>query len=164
MNIFFLDKDPIKSARAMTNKHVVKMILETAQLLSTAHHILDEEKTPFKDTLYKKTHVNHPSAVWVRESSENYYWAYDHFKALCIEYNKRYHKIHMTETKLDTILKQLPKNIKQGHLTPIKLAITNKDFHFDDPYKSYRTYYEQEKLHLEIDKQRYHDIIGSFAW
>lgn len=163
MNIFFLDKDPIKSARAMTNKHVVKMILEMAQLMSTAHHVLDP-KSSFKDTLYKQTHVNHPSAVWVRESSENYFWAYNHFKALCIEYTKRYNKTHMTEIKLDSILKNLPNNISHRPMTKIRLAIANKDFHFDDPYKSYRTYYEHEKLHLEIDKQRYHDIIGSFAW
>lgn len=160
MNIFYLHESPIVSARAMTNKHVVKMILETAQLLSTAHHVLDEEKTPFLDTLYKKTHVNHPSAIWVRESHENYIWAYSHFLELCNEYTKRYNKIHATEKKLKDVLKHFPINIPHTKRTPLKIAITNKDFHLGNAVESYRTYYEHEKLHLDVDKQRYYNTLG----
>jgi len=85
MNIFYLHTDPTVAARAMTNKHIVKMILESAQLMSTAHRVLDG--TPYTRLsksgarlkryhhplpLYEATHINHPSAVWVRESGRNY--------------------------------------------------------------------------------------------
>lgn len=60
MNIFRLDNDPISAAIYQCDKHVVKMCLETAQLLSTTHRVLDgEEASP---VLYKATHKNHPSA------------------------------------------------------------------------------------------------------
>lgn len=159
MNIFFLHESPIVSAKAMTNKHVVKMILETAQLLSTAHHILDDELSPFRDDLYKMTHKNHPSAVWVRESHENYLWAYKHFVALCDEYTRRYKKTHATEIKLKHILNHLPINIPYVSMTPIKLAITNKEWHRKNPYESYRIYYENEKLKTFDDKQRYDFVL-----
>jgi hypothetical protein len=158
MNIFFLDKSPIVSARAMTNKHVVKMILETAQLLSTAHHVLDD--TINHDHLYKKTHVNHPSAVWVRESHENYLWTYKHFLALCKEYTKRYGKVHATEIKLKNDLAVLPLNIPKVKQTKIKLAITNKAWHKKNPIESYRIYYENEKLKTHEDKQRYDFVLS----
>ena len=160
MNIFYLHDCPMVSAKAMTNKHVVKMILETAQLLSTAHHVLDDTISPFRDILYKKTHQNHPSAIWVRESHENYEWTYEHFVALCDEYTKRYGKIHATEKKLKDKLYHLPLNIPLKKRTPIKLAITNKDYHLSNPIDSYRTYYTHEKLHTDIDTQRYHSVLG----
>lgn len=158
MNIFFLDKSPIVSAKAMTNKHVVKMILETAQLLSTAHHVLDDEFS--HDHLYKKTHVNHPSSVWVRESNENYAWAYEHFIALCDEYTQRYNKTHATEIKLKSVLATPPQNIPYKKMTPIKLAITNKAWHRKNPFESYRIYYENEKLKTHDDKQRYDFVLS----
>jgi hypothetical protein len=89
MNIFYIHENPTISAKAMSNKHVVKMILESAQLLSTAHHILDKSTS---SELYKPTHKNHPSAIWVRQSYKNYQWLYNHFISLCEEYTKRYNK------------------------------------------------------------------------
>ena len=70
MNIFYLDRNPILAADKQCDRHVVKMILETAQLLSTAHYELDGESPA-----YKPTHKNHPSAVWVRKSLDHYLWA-----------------------------------------------------------------------------------------
>jgi hypothetical protein len=156
MNIFYLHTDPVISAQAMTNKHVVKMILESAQLLSTAHHVLDGDN----NLLYKKTHVNHPSNIWTRESVDNYNWLYQHFIALCEEYTKRYGKIHMTQTKLANMLKTPPRNIKHIPSTKVRIAISDTRWHHSDPVQAYRTYYQQEKLKLEQDITRYHSIIG----
>ena len=90
MNIFHLDNDPIKAAQMMCDKHIVKMIVEYAQLMSTAHRVLDGEEyldktannrnirrwyhPEYDGFLYKASHVNHPSNIWVRESDENYFW------------------------------------------------------------------------------------------
>lgn len=159
MNIFYLDQNPRKSAQAMTNKHIVKMILETAQLLSSAHHILDGEISPFKSVLYKPTHKNHPSTIWTRESHENYEWLYEHFLELCNEYTRRYHRVHLTETKLKDVLYHLPLNIPLKKRTPIRIAITNTAHHRKNPVESYRVYYEAEKLSVPSDKKRYYNII-----
>lgn len=88
MNIFVTSDDPAECARNLDNKRVVKMILESAQMLSTAMN-LSGAKGP-----YKSTHVNHPCTVWARASSANYYWLLTHFRALCDEYSHRYGKIH----------------------------------------------------------------------
>ena len=95
MNIFYLDKCPDKAARLQYNKHVVKMILESAQMLCTAHHHYGNgDNVP-----YKKAHYNHPSTIWVRQNSIHYDWLYDHMMALGNEYTKRYNKIHLSIIK-----------------------------------------------------------------
>jgi hypothetical protein len=108
MNVFYLDVDVKECARLHCDKHVVKMILECAQLLSSAHHVLE---SPMVDKVYKKTHVNHPSAVWVRESEAHYRYVYQLMLALGEEYTKRYHKTHLTITKMEEPLSHLPTNI-----------------------------------------------------
>ena len=106
MNIFFLSKHPVKAAQLQCDKHVVKMILESAQMLCTAHHVNGTSLDT--DVLYKKTHVNHPSTVWCRETKANYMWLYDHFVALCDEYTHRYGKTHLTDTKFRQLLATAP--------------------------------------------------------
>jgi len=172
MNIFYLHKDPSIAAQAMTNKHIVKMILESAQLLSTAHRVLDG--TPYTRLsksgarlkryhhplpLYEATHINHPSAVWVRESARNYAWLYSHFIALNIEYGKRYDKVHKSYTDLHKLLQPLPVNIPNIPATPVRLAITNKKWHREDPVASYRAYYIGEKLKEQDDINRFMSVI-----
>ena len=95
MNIFYLDEDPFKAAKVQYNKHVVKMILESAQMLCAAHHVLGSKL----DIPYKLAHKNHPSTIWVRENSIHYDWLYFHMQALGFEYTKRYGKEHMSITK-----------------------------------------------------------------
>ena len=107
MNIFYLDRDPYKAAHMQCDRHVVKMILETAQLLSTAHAELDGESPA-----YKPTHKNHPSAVWVRSSANAYIWAWHHLEALGIEYKRRYGKEHKTIREHSTNLCPLPKALE----------------------------------------------------
>ena len=107
MNIFYLDKCPNKAARLQYNKHVVKMILESAQMLCTAHHVYGNPD----DVPYKQAHLNHPSTVWVRENSLHYDWLYEHFVALSREYHKRYNKTHLSYTKCYEPLMNHPQNI-----------------------------------------------------
>jgi hypothetical protein len=173
MNIFYLHENPTLSAKAMTNKHIVKMIIEAAQLLSTAHRVLDGypvkkgrwttyllEDKQRNDTLYKSTHYNHPCAVWVRESFENYYWLYKHFLALCQEYRNRYGKIHESENKLGHILRRYPESMKKKKFTPPALAMPEEYKVEGDPVQSYRNYYEAEKLKNPEDIQRYKEVLG----
>ena len=95
MNIFYLNECPKKAAQVQYNKHVVKMILESAQMLCTAHHHYGNgDNVP-----YKKAHYNHPSTIWVRQNSIHYDWLYDHMIALGDEYTKRYGKTHLSITK-----------------------------------------------------------------
>jgi len=174
MNIFVLHKDPVKAAQDQCDKHVVKMIVESAQMLSTVHRMLDgtTETRPSKsgktmvkywklddrreNLLYKAVHMNHPCTVWTRESSSNYRWHYEHFVALCREYTYRYGKTHKTEELLGLELGLLPKNIPIGDYTPFKLAMgSNPECMFTDPVKSYRAFYKtkQERFKMEWTKR-----------
>lgn len=164
MNIFRLDNDPIKSAQDQCDKHVVKMVIESAQMLSTAHRMIDGimERRPSKkgamlqyfyledereDILYKAVHFNHPSTVWTRECSANYNWHYEHFAALCDEYTFRYGKVHATDVKLREALSHTPNNIKRTNKeTPFKLAMaSNPECMFEDAVKSYRAFYHTKQ-------------------
>ena len=95
MNIFYLDESPVTAAKVQYNKHVVKMILESAQMSCAAHHVLGSSV----DIPYKLAHKNHPSTIWVRQNSIHYDWLYFHMQALGFEYTKRYGKEHMSITK-----------------------------------------------------------------
>ena len=104
MNIFYLDECPKKSAQLQYNKHVVKMILESAQMLCTAHHVLGSPTMNIGEDVdipYKMAHKNHPSTVWVRESIYHYDWLWNHMMALGNEYTKRYGKTHLSITKMN---------------------------------------------------------------
>ena len=145
MNIFYLDRDPARCAAMHCDKHVVKMILEYAQLLSTAHHLVDGE--PSIDC-YKPTHKNHPSAVWVRESRSNYQWLWQLLSNLLQEYTFRYGKIHKTESSgVFWALKNLPHELRGGKFTDPPQCMPDycKD---DDPVVAYRTYYIKEKAYM----------------
>jgi Pyrimidine dimer DNA glycosylase len=147
MNIFYVDEDPIVAAKSLADKHVVKMIVETAQLLSTAHHVLDDtDEHGIHDKIYKKTHMNHPSAVWVRESLDNYLWAWDHLNSLLGEYTHRYGKIHKTEDVLWSLI-SIPYNIKEVGFTPPPQCMPD-EYKTDDTVTAYRNYYNHGKKHL----------------
>ena len=107
MNIFYLDEDPFKAAKVQYNKHVVKMRLESAQMLCAAHHVLGNPD----DVPYKLAHKNHPSTIWVRENSLHYDWLYAHMLALGLQYTYRYGKVHLSITKCIKPLEQHPENI-----------------------------------------------------
>lgn len=156
MNIFYLDPNPRTCAEMHNDKHVVKMILEYAQLLSTAHRVLDGDvivglsKTGRKQTryvlpdnrdsvLYAATHLNHPSAAWARKTSANYDWLYVMWVELMDEYTYRYGKVHATE-RLKLSLSRLPYKIPKGEFTAPTPAMPD-EFKVGDVAESYHKYY-----------------------
>jgi len=100
MNIFFLDRSPIKAAKYLCDKHVCKMIIETTQILSTVIRLHAEERgiTLFgSEDLYQITHRNHPCIKWARKSVHNFNWLVTHGLGICSEYRTRYNKTHKCE-------------------------------------------------------------------
>ena len=152
MNVFYLDHDPKTCATYHNDKHCVKMILEYAQLMSTAHRILDGDDV--NPIIYKATHKNHPSAVWARTNGSNYEWLYELFFDLSDEYTYRYGKEHLSFTKLSGILSTAPKNIPVGLFTQPTPAMPEYCKVPGDSLASYRSYYRQEKSHLATWKSR----------
>lgn len=169
MNIFVLDKDPVKAAQLQCDKHVVKMVVESAQMLSTAHRLLDGvlERVPSKsgmtkvkyyklpdyreDLLYKAVHFNHPCTLWTMKSNNNYNWHYVHFVALCEEYKYRYGKTHKTDDLLRAELSNLPRNIEVGHLTQQPMAMqSNPECMSSDVVASYRAYYQTKQNRFKM--------------
>ena len=166
MNIFYLDKDPIKAAEMSCDKHVVKMILESAQLLSTCHRVQDGQEYYDKTkngrkikrwrhpnpnveaTLYKAGWIKPPSTIWLFESAYNYIWLYRHFMALNEEYKKRYNHTddHVAVQKLGQLLKFPPKNAQYNKIgTDATPAMPEHCKISGDSVASYRRYYILEK-------------------
>ena len=165
MNIFVTDLDPIKAAQNLCDKHIPKMIVESAQMLSTVHRLLDgiPEKRPSKsgktiqeyytfgderDNLYYlAVHKYHPCTTWTKESKTNYEWHYDHFVAMANEYEYRRNRKHATFQKLGTLLQKAPKNILDIGLTEFAQAMN----HYPtckvegDAVQAYRNYYHAAK-------------------
>lgn len=143
MNIFFLDYEPKICAQYHNDKHVVKMILEYAQLLCTTHHLCGTISTE----LYKPTHKNHPSAIWVRESKSHYLWLYDLFICLQKEYTYRYDKSHAS-SKLNYILSQPPDSIPSGHWLRDPPQAMPDEYKTTSAVTAYRQYYISGKSHI----------------
>jgi hypothetical protein len=137
MNIFVLSIIPREAAEYHCDKHVVKMILETAQLLYCSHWITNPDNVP--TTAYRKTHVNHPCSVWARESAENYRWLAELGLSLCQEYTFRYGKRHKTEDHLVWLAANMPPLPEVGR-TPFRMAMPD-EFKCDDPVLAYQAYY-----------------------
>jgi len=171
MNLFFLSFCPREAAQAHCDRHVVKMILETAQLLSTAHRVVDGHRTAGlskagrKQTawtiegdaerdslLYRATHVNHPVSTWIRTSTANYDWAYLLFLELLKEYTFRYGKTHAC-TKLVRVL-ATPPAIDQREFTSPPTCMPLEFCVQGDVVCSYRNYYREGKAHLLKYKKR----------
>ena len=164
INIFAVDNDPVQAAQWMVDRHVVKMVLESCQLLSTSHRLLDGEQYIDKtktgrnvkrwrlpdereQVLYSATHINHPSAVWCRETNNNYNWLYCHFVGLMHEYTYRYGKIHKCEDMVVALMRP-PLNIPVGYLTQVTPAMPDEYKMPGDSVESYRNYYRAGKKHL----------------
>jgi hypothetical protein len=135
MNIFFLDYDPKLCAKYHNDKHVVKMILETAQLLCGAHHLT---KTPY-EIPYKLSHKNHPCSIWVRHDLHNYKWLVELGFELCYQYTLRYGKRHKSQDVIEWCTTHYP-NIPNIKLTTPPLAMPD-EYKLGDVVISYRNYY-----------------------
>jgi hypothetical protein len=165
MNIFVTDMCPVISAQNLCDKHVPKMIVESGQMLSTAHRMLDgiPERRPSKsgktmqqyytfgdsrdELYYAAVHKYHPCTTWTLESKQNYEWHYKHFVAMADEYEYRRNRVHATYRKLGNLLANTPKNIPNKGLTEFAQAMS----HYPtckvegDPVQAYRNYYHEAK-------------------
>ena len=153
MNIFFLDFDVKKCAKFHCDKHVVKMILETAQLLCSAHHVTIHDT--IHDTIhvpYKLSHKNHPCSIWVRESLSNYLYLCELGLALGEEYTYRYGKTHKSIEVIQWCLSNRP-NIKDIGFTTPPLAMPD-EYKVDSVVESYRNYYKGAKSEIVSWKNR----------
>lgn len=171
MNIFYLSKNERECAQFHNDKHVVKMILEYAQLMSTAHRVLDGKEgieisekgrrikrwflndSQLNTSLMKATHINHPSAVWTRKTSNNYEWLYRMWRCLLEEYTYRYGKNHSCE-RLIGDLAILPKNIANGSFVQPPPAMPDHCKVNGNSIESYRNYYKLEKRSFSNWKKR----------
>jgi hypothetical protein len=147
MNIFLLDKNLEKCAQYHVNRHVVKMILESAQLLCSVHHICGELEPP-----YKLAHKNHPCSIWCRASLTNYLYLCELGLELSKEYTYRYNKHHKSTDVIQWCLNNLP-NIPDIGFTPPALAMPDQ-YKVDDFVQSYRNYYIGEKKGFATWKNR----------
>lgn len=174
MNIFVLDESPVISAQMMCDRHINKMVIESAQMLSTVHRMLDGTpvKRPSKsgkttqtyytfgddrdDAFYLAVHKYHPCTVWTAASKANYEWHYEHFIALGDEFKYRYKKDHASIMKLADVLKSPPKNIPDIGMTPFAQAMN----HYPeckvegDAVAAYRNYYHAAKSFAKWEKAR----------
>ena len=145
MNIFILDKDPKTAAKNHCDKHVVKMILVTAQMLCTAHWETGGQAP------YRATHKNHPCTKWARENSTNYLWLCKLGMELCYEYTSRYGRRHKTQQHIEWLFKNIP-NIPDGELTewPQAMPDTYKN---KNVVEAYRQYYKGDKAQIATWKK-----------
>ena len=170
MNIFVLDKSPELAAAYHCDKHVVKMILESGQMLCTAHWTLGLESLGKQINDFKRlrdaksyilenldstklppwsmSHVRHPCTVWTSESSENYFWHMRLMRALLDEYTYRYDKKHKAEEAYDWLLKGPPKNIKNIGPTDHPQCMPDECKVINDPVAGYRNYYLKHKAYM----------------
>lgn len=143
MNRFILDTTPLLIAQSQCDKHAVKMCLEETQMLCTAHRLAGDAAWCDAQGLYKATHVNHPCAVWARQTDSNYNWALELWDALMTEYTYRFGKVHACERFLEPFL-VLPARIPIGPLTPHPQCMPDK-YKQADVVAAYRAYYNGEK-------------------
>lgn len=165
MNIFYLDKDAAIAAKYHNDSHVRKMILEYAQMLSTAHRVLDGEKyytlnkagrkmvqyrlpDERENILYKTTHINHPAAQWVRSNVLHYNYLYELFCHLCDEFEYRWGKKHATDLKLRTALREHPHNIRLYSQSIEPPQTMEEEYKLPDVVKAYKNFYINGKSHL----------------
>ena len=153
MNIFFLDMDVKKCAKYHVDKHVVKMILETAQLLCGVHHVTAHNTIHDTDQVpYKLSHKNHPCSIWTRKSLSNYLYLSELGLVLCKEYTYRYGKRHKSQDVIEWCLSNKPNINDVGFTNPPK-AIPD-EYKVDDVIESYRNYYRGAKSGFAVWKNR----------
>lgn len=185
MNIFALSSSAYESAWHMCDKHIVKMPVETAQMLSTVHRILDGQEysdyskngrkikrwshpidrlsSDGKSLLYQATMMNHPCTVWARETLGNYIWLTEHGKALCLEYTRRYNRKHASESVIRWCIDNWPKNIDSNSYskkTPFAQAMPDQYKVPGDAVLAYRSYYLGEKASFAKWKKGIGSIKG----
>tara|TARA_R100001591_G_scaffold115822_1_gene131939 strand:+ start:487 stop:1044 length:558 start_codon:yes stop_codon:yes gene_type:complete len=162
MNIFVVNKSPEESARSLCDKHIVKMVLESAQMISTAHRVLDgwpcERRNPNgrlvkdwmldderEDLIYRGHQPNHPCTIWTRQTTANYDWHCEHAMELSREYTRRYDKVHKVTPILEYLSRNQPENLPVGSLTPFAQAMPEVYKDPENAVIAYRNYYINTK-------------------
>lgn len=150
MNIFVLDNDPHIAAEMLCDKHSIKMILESTQMLTTAARLCGatDEDIPLtkRGTPYRSTHQNHPCTIWARETRSNFDWLVSHSISMLAEYTKRYGKTHACSDAIHQ-LATLRHLIPDGDLTPFAQAMPDH-YRQSDAVKAYRAYYIGDKAYM----------------
>jgi hypothetical protein len=141
MNIFYLDVDIQKCVEYHCDKHVVKMCIEYAQLLSSVHHMVGADST----CMYKLTHKNHPCAVWARSSQQNYEYLFSLAVLLGEEYTHRYRKRHKS---MDIVEAAQSLDLPSLGFTDPPKCIPDDLKEIPDVVEAYRTYYKRDKAHF----------------
>ena len=153
MNIFFLDENPTLSAKYHVDKHVVKMILETAQLLCGVHHMTPQVAPQVAPQVpYKLSHKNHPCAIWSRESLTNYLVLCELGLELCYEYTYRYGRRHKSQDVIEWCLINKPNIPDVGFTEPAKAM--PDEYKVKSVVESYRNYYMGAKSGFAVWKNR----------
>ena len=137
MNIFHTDPDPIKCAQNLDSKRLIKMCLESAQILSVSYPYITLKTST---DLYKPTHSNHPANVWARENQDNYSWLFAHFQALLGEYTVRFNKTHACSRLKDILAEGYNPNFTQPTTFPNctkNEQVNFKDLPTVDAYRAY---------------------------
>lgn len=130
MNIFIVDQDPTIAAQSLCDKHVVKMVLETAQIMST-----------IRGGPYKPTHANHPCVLWAAASKANYDWLAEHGLELCREYTRRYHREHKSQAVIIPLANHCGYPVVG--MSPFVQCMPD-EYRGDDPVAAYRRYYHSK--------------------
>lgn len=146
MNIFILDKDPVIAAQSLCDKHVVKMALESAQMLCSIH---EPGAAPYRRAFY-----NHPCTKWARKSKQNYQWLIDHGREICLELLKRYTTLHKSYLVINWAQDNINiLNLPNTRLTSFALAMP-EDCKRPCAVESYRLYYRRYKYSFATWKRR----------
>lgn len=161
MNIFFLSRSTAEAAKAHHDQHVIKMVIESAQLLSTAWHQLNPEyikREPNGNTfllggkrIFAPSHTNHPMAIWVRENTANYQYCWNLGLDLADEYYHRWGQFHdeprrhNTQAILET-LGNMPPALQEAEVMTNPPLCMPDEYKRDDPVEAYRAYYNGAKL------------------
>lgn len=173
MNIFFTNAHPKQCAMDHVDRHVVKMTLEYAQILSSAHrfyrgsvgvlrhpsknilmeeypYVLPEEQSSHETSMYLMAHINHPCTIWARSNYLNYQWLYWLYVELCQEYYYRYGQYHnppkhIANARLIDVLYDSPDGIPNTEdMTPPPQCMPD-EFKAASPITAYRQYIKYGK-------------------
>lgn len=140
MNIFYLDENPVAAAKCLVDKHVVRMVLETAQILSTVSARYGVEAP------YRATHKNHPAVLWAGNTKANWEWTVLHGTAIACEYMARFGKDHKSAAVIDWCLEQGGRPGNGCLETPVQCM--PEQYRREDPVEAYRKYYIGDKIRM----------------
>jgi hypothetical protein len=138
VNVFVLDRDPVRAARALCDRHVVKMTLETAQILCTAARTLGQ-RAP-----YRPTHARHPCVAWAAARRANWEWLVRHGLALADEFERRFGRVHRSRAVILRVARLGPPPAPVGRRQPFAQVMPER-YRGGDPVLAYRRYYLGEK-------------------